>query len=196
MLSAICNELRAALQARGVPYDVVYGPERMAQSSLARTHIVLERDRTLGDAYLPPTTHTRNPRLDHVRRIGAVLTVYARSGEPGATIADHERLADHIVDQALVALRGIVAARRTLWDVTGARLLSAGESADRALEAWAGVVYEVKLAIDRGVADTPFDGAAAVERTMGGATGARIGTALNITGSPGTSTDLPGATTR
>lgn len=196
MLLAICYQLREALTARGVPWDVVDGPERLGQTTTAIPHIVLERDRQTGDLYAPPTTDRRNPRLDHVRWIGAVLRVFAKSSVASARPMDHEREADLIVDQCMVALRGIVSARKTLWQIGSAKLLTADEANERGLESWPGVIYEVRFAVARGVTDAPFDGTTASEATFGGAHGVGTSTTLDLSDGPDGSEELPSATTR
>jgi hypothetical protein len=208
MLLAITYQLAAALEARGVSVPVIPGPERLASTPVSAPRIVVERDRELGDTLAPPTTHRRNPRLDHVRNIGAVLRVFARSTIDGARTMDHEREVDLLVDQCLVALRGIVSARRTMWELRSAKLLSADEAAARGLEAWPGVIYEVRFAVARGVTslgllDAQAAAAAAgthasAEATFGGAHGVGTATTLDLSDSPlgGTDGALPSATTR
>jgi hypothetical protein len=206
VLLSISYQLREDLQARGVPFDVVYGPERLGQTPLAASHIVLERDRATGDELLPVTAHRRNPRVDHVRGIGATLRVFARSTAAGAGPGDHERVADRVVDQCLISLRAIVAARRTQWRLRSAKLLSADEAGERGLETWPGVIYEARFVIDRGVADagwTEAETAAAAagtatadEATFGGAHGVSVATTLDTSDGPAGSDELPSATTR
>lgn len=191
MLAAITYQLREALEARGVPFPVVYGPQRLAQSVLADPHVVVERDRQQGDTVRPPTVVMRNPRLDHVRGVGAVVRVFAKSGDLGAKVEDHERVADHVLDQVLVALRAIVAARRTWWRIKSARLLSGAELEAREILGWPGVVYELRCEIDRGVTDANYAGEGRGEKSP-----TDIKTSLDTSGSPGPSTSLPGATTR
>ena len=208
MLLAISYQLRTALTAAGVPYPVVYGPEQLGQTVMAKPHIVLERDRQSGDALRPPTTHRRNPRLDHVRAIGATLRVFARSTTAAPGPGDHEREADRIVDQCLVALRGIVSARRTMWELRSAKLLTVEEAEAIGLETWPGVIYEVRFAVDRGVTALGWAEAAAAAGAagtnaadeslgFGGAHGPGTETTVDTDDSPGGPGGiLPGSTTR
>jgi hypothetical protein len=206
VLLAISYQLREALKARGVPHPLAYGPERMGQSVLAAPHIVLERDRENGDLIAPPVAHRRNPRLDHVRWIGSILRVFAKSTTDGAGVGDHEREADRVVDQAMVALRGIVSARRSLWEIRSSKLLTAEEAGERGLEAWPGAIYEVRFAVARGVADLGWTEAAtaagaagtnpADEATFGTAHGVSVATTVDTSDGPAGSELLPSATTR
>lgn len=195
MLAAITYQLRDALKARGVPYPVSYGPERVGQTVLADSHIVVERDRDRGDDVSPPPTSRYNPHLDHVRDIGAICRIYARSTLAGAGPEDHERVADTVADQVLIVLRSIVSARRTAWAVRSAKLLSTAEAEYNGIN-WPGCVYELRFAISRGVTVATFVGEIAGETKFGGAHGTTVATSLDTTGGPGPSTDLPSAETR
>ena len=195
MLAAITSELRTELQGRGVPYQVVYGPERVDQSVLARSHVVVQRDRQLGDSVDPAPAKHHNPHAIFVRWIGAMVTVYARSLESGATVAEHERIADMVADQIMLSLRVIVARRKSAMRFAGVpKLLSRDELEARELLTWPGVVYELRLAVGRGVRDAAYDGEGAVEKAAGADFG--VSTTLDTSASPGANTDLPGATTR
>jgi len=167
MLHAISLELAPALKARGVPFPVVYGPERLDVMSVGKTRIVLERDRGGGDSVGAGRARTRNPRLILTRGIGFVLRVFAQSTESGAGVWNHERLADSIVDKVLVCLTGIIEERRTLWRIASSGLVPAIELSQVGLERWPGVVYQITGSIDRGVADTSWSDAAAPEITLG-----------------------------
>lgn len=195
MLYTITQELKAALIAKGCPIPVLYGPER--SGGMTGQRIVLERDRANGDQFTGPRSQQRNPGLVDVRAIGAVLRVYAQSTVAGANVWDHERVADQAIDLITVALRRIVSARKTLWRVGAAKLVSADELDLRGLQSWPGVVYEMRFAIDRGVYDYTWQGAALDEATMGEGGFSIASPTLTMSGSAGTSvpTDLPSATT-
>lgn len=206
MLLAISYQLREALKARGVPYPLAYGPERPGQTVLASPHVVLERDRQNGDVIAAPVAHRRNPRLDHVRWIGSILRVFAKSTISAAGSGDHERETDRIVDQAMISLRGIVSARRSLMQIRSSKLLTAEEAEAAGLETWPGEIYEVRFTVARGVADLGWAeaetaaGAAgtnpADETTFGGAHGTSVSTTIDTSDGPEGSGDLPSATTR
>lgn len=191
MLGSLTDTLRARLRERGVPFDVEYGPERMRQTSLAKSHIVLERDRERGDVFKGPASNTRNPRIVETWGLGCVCRVYAQSTKNGARARDHEELCDEIVRQIVLSLREIVAANRLRWAITGSGYLSAESMDERGMEAWAGVVYELAFQVDRGISDTEYNGEKAAE-----ATGFSIWTTLTTTGASAVDERVPGATTR
>lgn len=95
-----------------------------------------------------------------MRAIGCVLRIYAKSELVGAAVHDHERLADQLLDRVEVALRKIVAQRRTLHQITSSKLLDEAALSLIGLEQWPGVVYELRFSVDRGVFDTAWDGEA------------------------------------
>lgn len=195
MLAAITAQLRDALQSRKVPHPVVYGPERLVQSSAVLPHIVIERDRQQGDTVGPPKTRSKNPQRVFVRGIGAVARVFCQSTLAGAGIEDHERDADKVINQLLVALRGIVLARKSDLRVSSSRFLTSAELAEAGLT-YPGVVYEMRFVVDMGVADGNYAAETAAESTFGGVGGTTVSTTLDLTDSPEPTTDLPGATTR
>jgi len=199
MLAAITDQLREALDARGVPVTaipVVYGPESLGQTTLAQSHIVIERSRSMGDTWGPGHAPMRNPRQIFSVQVGAVCRIFARSSLSGARTQDHERVADQLAGQVMVALREIVVARKTIWRVMSSRLLTRDDMAERNMQTWAGVVYEILFSVDRGVLDTDYAGEAATEATAGGATGFGVSTTLDTSDSPGVGKDLPSGTTR
>lgn len=199
MLAAITDQLREALELRGVPtlaIPVVYGPESLGQSTLVQSHIVIERDRAAGDVWNAAHAPMRNPRQIFSRSIGAVCRIFARSSLAGARNQDHERVADMLADQVMIALREIIIARKTLWQVTSSKLLTRDEMAERDLQTWAGVVYEIRFSADRGVLDTDYAGEAAEEATAGGTHGFGVSTTLDTSDSAGAGHGLPSATTR
>lgn len=168
MLYEISKELGTVLQSKGVPFPVIYGPERVVPLTMAPQRIVLERDRQGGDSLGPVRVPGGNPRLRGVRAIGAIIRVYAKSSLAGAAVHDHERLADQAVDKIFVALDNILrGARKTLWVVQSSKLLDADELSMQGLETWPGVVYEIRFSVDRGVLDTTWKGEARPEVLLG-----------------------------
>ena len=93
-----------------------------------------------------------------------------------------------IADQVQCELHKIIRAAKTEYTFTRAGLV-----ADATTDGWAGVVYEVRFTVDRGVRDTTWAGDALDTMTM---TADTTVTALDTTGSPAPTTDLPTATTR
>jgi hypothetical protein len=157
VIHAIALELGTALAARGVPYRVVYGPERTG-ARLTDTRIVVERPRGVVDATI--ATHSRPlvPNRIFARTINMTARVVAASTVAGAGVHDHERLADLLADQVEVALRTIVKGRNTIHQPGGWRFVPAAELELLGLDAWPGVVYEGSFAIDRGVRGVDWAG--------------------------------------
>jgi len=195
MLAAITSQLRDSLQARLVPHPVRYGPERATQSSSVRPHVTIERDRQQGDTIGPPPTNRRNPRLLYKRGIGGICRVFAHSTVAGAQVEDHERDADKVINQVIIALRDIIVARKSAMRIRSSRFLTASELAEAGLT-YPGVVYELRFEVDMGVADTNYQAEAADESTFGGEHGTSVGTTLDLTDGPDPTTDLPSASTR
>jgi hypothetical protein len=172
MLFSIAQEVKDFLVTKGCNVPVVYGPERKEQA-LNRPRYVIERDRAAGDQHTGTRSQRTNPKLVDVRAIGCVCRIFAQSTVASAGVWNHERDADQMVDHFTVAMASVIQNRKTLWRVTNAKLLTAGELAARDIETWPGVVYEVKFQVDRGVADltwrTPEQaaGSAQEEHTMG-----------------------------
>lgn len=171
MLHAIMLELRTALQARGCPVPVEYGPER-GMMALNRPRIVIERDRTASDSHTGARSQRANPKLYQVRACASRCRIFAQSTIANPGVWNHEREAEQIADHVIVCLENIVQNRNTMWRITGGKFLSAQELAAENLEAWPGVVYDLPFEVDRGVLDltwrkpTESAGSAQEEHTM------------------------------
>lgn len=199
MLAAITDQLREALQedARAVPFPVAYGTEHPASGLAVESHIVLFVDRAAGDVFSSPTGLNRNPQHRANVAEGAVCRIYARSTKAGARERDHEALARAVRDQVIVALQVILGARKNgPWLPRTGRFLAAADVAEPTLQAWPGVVYEMKFTVDRSVLDTTYAGESADEATMGGTGGFDTSTTLDTSDSPDPAAGVPSATTR
>lgn len=183
MIHEVTLLLKAALTAKGVPYEVVYGPTA-TPPKVGATRIQILRDYDAGDQVLGPRSQHVNPRQFSVRAMGAMARIHATSTLAGAQRHNHEALADAIVDQLQIELYRIARDNKTLI-----RFVRAGLASDQTADGWAGVVYELRFQIDRGVRDTKWTGKAAPEGSFAG-----TATTLALDGS-GTSKDLPTATT-
>lgn len=195
MLPNVTAEISTAMVAKGAPYPVVYGPLRTAPGVNSPSQIVVQRDRQRGDTVETAPSHRHNPRLVFKRAIGGLVHIFAHSRAPGASVGDHERVADKLVDQLLVAILKVSQARIQPFRVTESRLMSAQELEEQALTTWPGVVYLMRFQIDRGVTDADWSGEGAGEATFGDG-GAGIGTTIDTSSGPAAQTDLPSATTR
>lgn len=183
MIHELAGLLRTALAAKGVPYEVVYGPTAVPPK-VGSTRIQILRDTEAGDQVLGPRSQHLNARQFNVRAMGAMARVHATSTLAGAQRHDHEDLADAIIDHIQVALYKIGRDAKT-----PIRFVRAGIVTDQTADGWGGVVYELRFQIDRGVRDTKWTGEAAPEGSFTG-----VATTLDLDGS-GQSRDLPTATT-
>lgn len=186
ILYGITLELAAALKAVGVPYPVVYGPERTIPTTPAQvTRIVVERDRGGSDEIQGARANHTNPRLHGVTGLASRLRIYATSTRPHAAIQDHEGIADELRSKARVHLDKIIRGNETLWAPVSARFLTQAELDAEGLTTWPGVVYELKFTVDVGDFDTNFAGEAADEIEIGGPDGVVVkkNTVVRINGS-------------
>ena len=180
MIYNIAKKLQDAIKAKGCPLRVVYGPEFPAPVAQTDSHIVMSMDRQAGDKFNPTRSQHLNPRVFHVRAVGAVIRIYACSPLAGAAVQDHERMANAVVDVIACALRVIAAASRMPINYTAAGFMTAEALQQTKLDRWAGVVYEIKFTVDRAVQDTTYQGAVAEEATIGGTGGVGIATEVDV----------------
>lgn len=167
MIYEISHELSAELRARGVPYPVIYRESRTRTiGSVPDTRIVIERDRRGGDQAGNPISQFKNPRRVASRRIGVLIRVFAQSTIDGAREPDHEDLADEIIDHVEMALRVVLVKRKTFHAIAQSKLLDGEEMAALGIEQWPGVVYELRVLIDRNVIDRNFIGEAREQTTL------------------------------
>lgn len=197
MPTYLTQALRAELIARKVPYELVYGPEHMTQGPRSRSHIVLKRDDQAGDGWGPPKSRTTtNPTYRYTRMIGFVLLVFVESTKAGASVEDHEDVADAVVNQLGLALQTIMHEQRSQWRPRTSRFLTAAELEEANLSAWPGRVYMLPFEIDQGIYDTGWDLDEAYEAEAGGDDGFATSTTLDTSGETFGPSGLPGATTR
>lgn len=187
MIYEITKEIATELTARGVPYPVVYGPER-APRSMVDPRFVIERDRAGNDELAAPVARNPNPRMIGRRWVACVCRIFACSTLAGAGTHDHEREADQMVDRFTVALHKVVRVRCNQYRLRSAKLMSATELELDGLEQWPGVVYRIEFDVDRAVNDTAWDGTAAATAVSG-----KVATTRSV-GQAG-SAQLPSATT-
>lgn len=191
MIYEITRELAAELTAKGVPYPVIYGPER-APRPMVDPRIVVERNRDASDEFGAPHKRAANPVMFGVRWLACVATIFAKSNLEGAGTHDHERQADQLVDRFTVALHKVVRVRCNQYRITSAKLLSAAELKLEGLELWQGAVYRLEFSIERGVEDVTWQGAAKATAQPGS-----IATSLSANGDNATAGgSLPDAQTR
>jgi hypothetical protein len=144
--------------------------------------VIVERDREGQDSWLPVKGAAQNPDSRGLRGLAVKVTIFARSSLPSATVFEHEYECEQIVDAWLTAwAEWVVEAKAGVLTVNGSKYLSAKDRDD--VEAWGGVVYEIKAVVQRGVFARDFTGAA---RPTGQATG--VGGGVDVAQN---STDTP-----
>ena len=185
MIYAIFQAARDAMKAKGCPFEIAYGPARVP-IAVGATRVQFGRD-PQGDSLGPARGPQLNPRTLATRSMGAIAVVYAHSTLAGATLHDHEDLADLIVDQLQIEIYRAARNAKCPYRATRAGFTDRYATPD----GWSGAVYELRFAIDRGVRDVTWPGAAAPEGSF-----AHGLTAIGIASPEGSSTDLPTATTR
>ena len=188
MIHELFLTTKATLKANGVPFECVYGPQPVPDK-VGGTRIEFQRDTTAGDQMHPPRSQMVNPRQYAVRAMGVLIRIFARATLAGAQRHDHERVAEKLADQVYIGLYKAVRAAKTMMRVVRAGFVS--DSPDTP-DNWSGVVYELRVQVDRGVHDLTWTDDAAAEATLSATSGA---TSLDLDG-PGVSTSLPNATTR
>lgn len=186
MIHTIALSLAAKLKAKGVPFDVAYGPPPVP-STVGATRVYVMRDYNADEALQPPRKRSDSPRQFAVRGTPAIVRIFAKATMGGAARHDHEALADKIADQVQTELHKAIRAIPTIYAFTRAGLVE-----DETTDGWAGVVYEIRLTVDRGVADTLWVADSGATMTMTKDTAV---TTIAPTG-PGEHSGLPTATTR
>lgn len=149
MLYELTQELRARLAGKGVPFTVIYGPER-GEGAFAHERIVID-ELAEGDAFGAAVAGPRGPNGSRMTStIGAVARIYAQSHVTGAAVHDHRRRARAALDAVLVALDDLLrGSRRNGWSPTAGRFLLPADLADS--ETWPGAVYELRFELSRSV---------------------------------------------
>lgn len=167
---------------RKFPVDLIYGPERLARPGYFGGVIILERDRDADDQWLPAKGANQNPDSRGVRGLAVKVTIFSRSALPSAAVFEHEYECEQYVDAWLSAWsEWVVAAKAGVLTITSSRYLSTKDRDD--VEAWGGVVYQIKGVVQRGVYSREFTGAARPTGQAGGV-GSSVDVAQNSTDPP------------
>jgi hypothetical protein len=151
MLADVALSVAAALVARSVPIEVLYGKERFTQELQTRAKVVFEES---NDAFDAPRTAGANPRRVFDRTCEATAKVAASYSGVGPTVADHRRLVRRYVEQVLVALREVKLADHTLIEPSRGRFLPSDSDAEY------GAQYELTFTYHEPVIDSPWPSAA------------------------------------
>lgn len=157
MIATLTRSIAAYLLARGYPYSVDYGPDRLASIMIGEPGVTIERERRARiDVVHAPKTHALNPPIRAQRTLACVARIYARDTRAGATLEEHERHADKAVDMLIVALQKAVAAIHTTATLGAGGYVDATSLGLDGLESWPGVVYEQAFTVERGVRDSTW----------------------------------------
>jgi hypothetical protein len=137
----------------------VYAPERTKETGFGPM-ILFSRDHMASEKIESAHGTVKNGRKFRTRRLPVVLKIYAKSSLDGATLAEHEELADYLVDAVVSALE--------IWSTSErGGGIEYGEMAfltpdeitpDRGgpPEGWPGVVYLMRFTIGRGVVERDY----------------------------------------
>jgi hypothetical protein len=155
----IAREVGADLRKRGCPVPIEYGPVPY-KPAIGASRIIAEHGRGRGvETWSEPKRHDRNPRPEGIRGVPMWFTVYASSTLAGARLSDHERLLADVLDQLWTSIRHVLGRRKQFFRLVAAGMPSATELAIE-IEQWPGVVYDLRIAIDRHVDDANWKGEA------------------------------------
>jgi hypothetical protein len=155
-IHAVSQAVRAEFSRRLFPHAVVYGPER-TKPDVFRARVVFERDRSKGDAIVPPPTGRGaqvDPDVPYCRRVRGVATVYAVSPASGAGAHDHEAACDRACDGVLTALYRVC--KGFMLEISESRLMRSDEWND--VETWTGCAAVIRFSVLARVRETDYVG--------------------------------------
>jgi hypothetical protein len=164
------RDVQAKFTAQKFPTKFEYGPRRYAVEAWHDHLVICERDRDAADQLATANGQQTNPRRYCNIALATKFTIYARCNLDDARINEHEHECEQIRDALIVALQEWGSeARARLGDVVPTisemRYLKLAEFPEA--ETWPGVVYLVRLRVQRGVIKLDYEGAA---RPTGAAT--------------------------
>lgn len=163
MIASVAVGVLEELRARKFPLKrIEYGPEPFERCP-HHTAVIMARDVATGDRFAPPTGsaprgHVNdNGRVLARRDVGAECWILAKASQPNATHADHEYVADQLVDGLQCALYRWASKARQPVAIVGGGVVY-GPELPGAFERFPGVVYRLRFTVARGVADSDYDG--------------------------------------
>lgn len=184
MLLEIVNELRTQLAAQSVPLVVELGPDRGDVRRFGR--VVFERDRTANDLTVGSSVGTTPASIQvSVRQIAYVATIHAQSNKAGATVTDHERLADKYADKLEIALLRTMSELELMWFVKSWHMARFDEiSETTGSEVYNAATYVMRFWVNRSVMDTAWDDEHLAEVAIGDDIDVRCTTVVTIPANP------------
>jgi hypothetical protein len=166
LIAAVAAGALEKLRERNFPHKrIEYGPEAFTRCPNGNA-IIMSRDFGAGDKFFAPTGSSpqgrvnSNGRVISRRDIGGQCWVFAKAGVPHATLADHEYLADQVVDGLQCALYRWASEARQPVEIAGGGVV-APQDLPGIFERFPGIVYRFTFTVARGVPDSTFDGAGA-----------------------------------
>jgi hypothetical protein len=152
---ALSQWLDAELKKRKFPFRVKYAPERTDRANASNPVILFMRDAEASEKIEAPKGNQPNPNKRRTRRIPCKIKIYAASTLPGATLPEHEELADYLVDAIVIALDEWNSSESGGGIEFGEMaFLTPDELVDPTTgkpESWPGVVFVIRFSIGRGV---------------------------------------------
>jgi len=159
VIREIGAELQTALRARGVPFDVVVGPEATRTTTWGRERIVIEYAGQ--DKFVPVRSQRHNAKHYGNVQFGGKLTIYAKSAKAGAMPWEHRRRAHAVMRQCVVALSDVLYQRKNDVAFTGGELTVPADLV--ASEVHGGAAYELRFTFEASIPDRDWAGDAADE---------------------------------
>ncbi len=163
MIHEIGRDLQADLETKGVPFDVIDGPEPTETTTWGRERIVIEFAPG-GDKFGAVISQHINPKQRHTFTPAAKITIYAQSKKAGAKLFEHHRRAHAVLRQVLVSLSQVFAVRKNPWRPVSGGFITP-PNMDKSKSA-GGAVYELAFTFDTGVPDLTWAQAAKPEFTL------------------------------
>lgn len=161
MIHEIAIEVAAILASKGVPFDVLDGPEDTTTATWGRERIVINH---APDTFGPVLSQRANPRQRRTVHANYKATIYAQEPVSGAQPFEHRRRCELARDMFLIAMDYVASARRNAWLPTSGQFVDPPDL--DASEVNGGAVYELAFTFDRGVADVTWAGAAKTEFSL------------------------------
>lgn len=170
MIGHLALAVGADLSRRKFPHPVRYAPEHSRPAGFDHA-IVFVRDRQAGDSIVAAVgAKDRNPEVPFNRLVSGVVTIYARSPKPGATVLDHEDVCDETCDAVLAAMYRILKVKRLPLQIVESRLLGRAElrdeddqgddrSGQRSAD-WTGCAARIRFKVATAVRDITYKGEA------------------------------------
>ena len=165
MIHELGLELQAELIAKGCPFPVVDGPEPTeAAASYLPERIVIQRDEGASEPLGPVRSTHHNPRHRANRMLAGLFRIYAQAPETNATVFEHRRRADTVVDLVICAMALVSSVRRNRWNAGPGKLVPLPDLEESSVDG--GAVYELPFTFERAVHDLTWTGSKRPEVTL------------------------------